>query len=92
MTDIPDKDNAFVNTLLDRPESFTFECKRIGKVDRLLESVVALANSSGGILALGLEDADKATGRDRVYGIQPHPMNWDELQRKLRSRITGTTG
>lgn len=88
MTDIPDIDDAFVDQLLDRPESFTFECKRIGKVDRLLESVVALANSNGGILALGLEDPDKATGRDRVYGIQPHPMNWDELQRKLRSRIT----
>lgn len=88
MTDIPDKDDAFVDRLLDRPESFTFECKRIGKVDRLLESVVALANPNGGVLALGLEDPDKATDRDRVYGIQGHPMNWDELQRKLRSRIT----
>lgn len=88
MTDIPDKDDGLVDQLLDRPESFTFECKRIGKVDHLLESVVALANSNGGILALGLEDPDKATGRDRVYGIQTHPMNWDELQRKLRSRIT----
>jgi len=88
MTDIPEKDDALVDQLLDRPESFTFECKRIGKVDHLLESVVALANSNGGILALGLEDPDKATGRDRVYGIQSHPMNWDELQRKLRSRIT----
>ena len=88
MTDMPDKDDVFVDRLLDHPESSTFECKRIGRVDRLLESVVAFANSNGGILALGLEDPDKATGRDRVYGIQTHPMNWDELQRKFRSRIT----
>ncbi|HEX6986856.1 MAG TPA: ATP-binding protein, partial [Planctomycetaceae bacterium] len=84
----PPQDDAFVDRLLRRPESLTFECKRIGKVDRLLESVVAFANTEGGILALGLEDPDKATGRDRVYGIQDHPMNWDELRRKLRSRIT----
>ena len=37
---------------------------------------------------MGLEDPDKAQGRNRVVGIQDHPMNWDELQRKLRSRIT----
>jgi len=85
---LPPVDDAFVDRLLARPESRTFECKRIGKVDRLLESVVAFANSDGGVLVLGLEDPDKSTGRDRVYGIQPHPMNWDELRRKLRSRIT----
>ncbi len=84
----PNIDDAFVDSLLARPETLTFECKRIGRVDRLLESVVAFANSDGGVLVLGIEDPDKATGRDRVYGIQTHPMNWDELQRKLRSRIT----
>lgn len=85
---LPPVDDAFVDRLLSRPESRTFECKRIGKVDKLLESIVALANSDGGVVAIGLEDPDKATGRDRVYGIQGHPANWDELQRKLTSRIT----
>lgn len=65
-----------------------FDCKRVGKVDKLLETCVAFANTDGGIIALGLEDPDKAVGRDRVYGIQSNPENWDELQRKLRSRIT----
>lgn len=88
MSDIPDQDDDLVDRLLAREESKNFECKRIGKVDKLLESVVAFANSSGGVLALGLEDPDKANGRDRVYGIQAHPMNWDEVQRKVRSRIT----
>jgi len=85
---LPPKDDPLVERLLLRPESITFECKRIGKIERLLESVVALANTEGGTIALGLEDPDVAQGRDRVYGIQGHPMNWDELQRKLRSRIT----
>jgi ATP-dependent DNA helicase RecG len=84
----PTPDDELVDRLLARPETLTFECKRIGRIDRLLESVVALANTEGGVVALGLEDPDKGAGRDRVYGIQDHPMNWDELQRKLRSRIT----
>jgi len=84
----PPIDDALVDGLLARRESRTFECKRIGRVDRLLESVVAFANSDGGVLVLGLEDPEKGQGRDRVYGIQDHPMNWDELRRKLRSRIT----
>lgn len=85
---LPPKDDSLIERWLPRPESITFECKRIGNIERLLESVVALANTEGGTIALGLEDPDKAQGRDRVYGIQGHPMNWDELQRKLRSRIT----
>ena len=81
-------DDQSVAVLLDLPESRTFECKRVGKVDKLLESVVAFANTDGGMLALGVEDPDKAGGRERLYGIQEHPMNWDELRRKIRSRIT----
>lgn len=84
----PPFNDAFIDRLLASPESHAFECKRIGKVDRLLESVVAFSNSNGGLLVLGLEDPDKAVGRDRVYGIQSHPMNWDELRRKIQSRIT----
>jgi ATP-dependent DNA helicase RecG len=85
---LPPKDDPLVDRLLSRPESLTFECKRIGKIDKLLESIVAFANTEGGIVALGLEDPDRASGRERVYGIHERPMNWDELQRKLRSRIT----
>ncbi len=85
---LPPKNDALIEQLLLRSESINFDCKRIGNIEKLLETVVAFANTEGGIIALGLEDPDKAHGRDRVYGIQNHPMNWDELQRKLRSRIT----
>lgn len=84
----PPMDAALIDRVLGMAESRTFECKRVGKVDRLLESIVASANSDGEVLALGVEDPDKADGQDRLFGIQEHPMNWDELRRKLRSRGT----
>ncbi|MET0112279.1 MAG: RNA-binding domain-containing protein [Limnospira maxima] len=85
---LPPIEDELIDRLLSFPESLRFECKRIGKVDKLLESVVAFANTDGGWIAIGVEDPDKGSGRDRIYGIQQHPLNWDELQRKLRSRIT----
>ena len=81
--------DARVDQILGFSESRTFDCKRLkGKLTKVLETVVAFANSDGGIIALGLEDPDKARGRDRLYGIQENLMNWDELRRLLRSRIT----
>lgn len=81
-------DDSLVDELLKRCESLNFDCKRLGKLDKILETVVAFANSAGGIIAVGLEDPDKGAGRDRVYGIQSHLEHWDELRRKLGSRIT----
>ena len=42
----------------------TFDCKRLkDRLTKILETVVAFANSDGGVIALGLEDPDKAQGR-----------------------------
>ena len=86
----PPFDDALVDQLVEMREGRTFECKRLigEKLTRALESVVAFANTEGGILVLGLEDEDKATGRDRVYGIQESLSAVDELQRLIDSRIT----
>ena len=85
----PPFDDKLIDDLLLWPESSRFECKRLaGKLAPTLISVVALANTEGGIIALGFEDPDKAKGRARVYGIQENPTNWDELRRQLQSRIT----
>jgi len=82
-------DDQLVDQLLEMPESYRFDCKRvIGKVDKLLETVIAFANSDGGLIAIGLEDPGKAIGRDRVFGLDENPENWDEFRRKLKSRIT----
>jgi ATP-dependent DNA helicase RecG len=85
----PPFDDALVDKALLEEESYTFDCKRLkDRLTKILETVVAFANSDGGVIALGLEDPDKAQGRDRVYGIQENPMNWDELRRLMLSRIT----
>jgi len=85
----PPFDDDLIDEALGRQESFTFDCKRIKRdLAKILETVVAFTNSEGGTIALGLEDPGKARGRERVFGIQENPMNWDELRRLLKSRIT----
>jgi len=82
-------DDELVTELLGWDESPFFDCKRIKeKLTTILKTVVAFANSEGGLIALGLEDPEKAKGRDRVYGIQENLMNWDELRRLLQTKIT----
>ena len=82
-------DDALVDQLLAASESYLFDCKRIkDKLTSVVETVVAFANSDGGVIALGLEDPDKGTGRDRVYGIQENLENWDEVRRLIHTRIT----
>jgi len=56
-------------TLLSRPEGKTLEFKRvISSPDGVLKAIVAFANTSGGVLVLGVEDGTK-----RVKGI---PTYW----------------
>ena len=82
-------DDTLVDDLLRQEESRTFEVKRIGrKFSRTLESIVAFANTEGGLLIIGLEDPEKAVGRERVFGLQEKIENWDELRRLIRSRVT----
>ena len=56
-------------------ESLHFETKRVSNkmVARALDTICAFANTEGGILALGVEDYEKAEGRDRLYGIEENP-------------------
>lgn len=85
----PPFDDELIDGALAREESFGFDCKRVKKdLTKILETIVAFANSEGGTIALGLEDPAKAVGRDRVFGIQENPTNCDELRRLMRSRIT----
>lgn len=85
----PPFDDALVDQLLGMEESYQFDCKRIkDKLNSVIETIVAFANSDGGIIVLGLEDPDKGKGRDRVFGIQENQMNWDEIRRLTRTRIT----
>ncbi len=71
--------------LCEKTESLVFENKRVsGKmVGKALETICAFSNTEGGILALGIEDIAKATGRARLIGIEENPEAVDELRRKL---------
>jgi ATP-dependent DNA helicase RecG len=80
--------NDPIENILALEEGQYFEFKRAGNNTRALESFVALANARGGTIFLGIEDPKKATGRDRLYGIQENPEAVDELQRLIRTRIT----
>lgn len=82
------EDEELIESFLAVPEGYSFDCKRLGKLDRVLETIIAFANADGGIIALGLEDPDKANGRDRIYGVQENALALDELKKLVRSRIT----
>jgi ATP-dependent DNA helicase RecG len=84
----PPFDDNLIDQLLSLSEGFTFETKRVGDNRKKIETVVAFANTEGGLLVLGIEDEEKATGRKRVYGIQENPEAVDELRRLLFHRVT----
>lgn len=79
-----------VEMILNIPaESQTVEFKRLSpvknEVERIVESVVALTNSDGGSIILGVEDPSKRTVNplDRIYGIEENPTNFDLLGREI---------
>lgn len=83
---------ALMDFVLPNSESQIRETKRVsGKmVSKALETVCAFANTQGGWLVLGVEDATKAKGQDRLYGIEENPEAVDELLRKLNSHLLPT--
>ncbi len=67
----------------------TFECKRAAvEPSKILESMVALANSEGGLLVVGLEDPDKADGKKRLIGVSEGPDKVSELMNLMVKEIT----
>lgn len=79
----------YIAKWLTLPESASLEFKRVsGKmVTKALETICAFANTSGGVLALGLEDPKKANGADRLYGLGENPEAVDELRRKTSTHL-----
>lgn len=68
-------------------EGLHLDVKRVGRNDAAVETVCAFANTEGGWLVLGVEDPNKGTGRDRLYGVQENAEALDDLRRLLGSRI-----
>lgn len=86
--------DSIIQDILDIPaETRTIEFKRLGSrnetVDRTLESIVAMANTDGGIIILGVDDPQKtrAKGSDRIFGIEENIELFDELGRSISKLI-----
>jgi len=81
-------DQEFLDLILGEREWQSFECKRAAvKPAKLLETAVALANSEGGLLVIGLEDPDKAAGRDRLFGLSENPDSVGEFLKLIGKEI-----
>lgn len=80
---------SLLSWVLSSAETVNLETKRVsGKmVGKALETICAFANTRGGLLALGVEDAAKAQGGHRLYGIAENPEAVDELLRKLNTHL-----
>jgi ATP-dependent DNA helicase RecG len=71
-------------------ESRTFEFKRLGSrnegLDKTLQAIVAMANTDGGTIVLGIDDPQKSKlkGFDRIFGIEENPELYDELGQNVK--------
>ncbi len=85
----PQEASVFLDWATTGTENQQREFKRVsGKmVGKALETVCAFANTEGGWLFLGVEDAAKEKGKARLYGISENPEAVDELMRKLNSHL-----
>lgn len=87
-----------VEDILNIPsESQTLEFKRLtGEkvVGKIVETVVAMANTEGGAIVLGIDDPEqtKLKGLDRIFGIDEQVDVFDALGREVQRIIPPTAG
>lgn len=85
-----EKNKLIQNILLIPTESRTLEFKRLGSrnesIDKVLQSIVAMANTEGGHIILGIDDPQKTIlkGNDRIFGIEENIELYDEIGRSVR--------
>lgn len=91
-------DDKIISTILQIPqETQTIEFKRLsdGKVvKKVLETIVAMANTDGGRIILGVDDPEKSmqSGVDRVYGIEESMEAYDEILHHSKNIIPPIPG
>ena len=74
-------------------ETNEIEFKRLGGEDgvvgNILKAIVAMANTDGGVIVLGVDDPEKTNlkGIKRVFGIEENKENFDEVIRNLSKVI-----
>ncbi len=82
------EDRELTELFLDAQEWSTFDCKRAAiEPSKLLETIIAFANTDGGFIAIGLEDPKKATRDKRLIGISERPDNVSETLKLIDKEI-----
>lgn len=82
------KQPEIINTFLALSEREEFEVKRADVSPRkLLETTCAMANTEGGLIVIGIEDASKASGTNRLFGISENEDNVSEYLKLVRSEF-----
>lgn len=83
-----------IKNILEIPaENQTLEFKRMGGGDNnvggIIETIVAMANTDGGVIVLGVEDPEKTKlkGFNRVFGIEENVENFDHIGREIQRII-----
>ncbi len=82
-----------ITALLGVPESRALDFKRISaKHGRMIETVCAFANSEGGLLAIGVEDAKQmkpgTKPESRLFGIEENAEAFDDFRRQVMARFS----
>lgn len=86
-------DQELIQDLLAIPsESQNLEFKRLCEervVKKTVQTIVALANTEGGIIVLGIDDPEKTKlkGNNRIFGIDENPDVFDEIGREIQRII-----
>lgn len=84
--------------ILDIPaESQTLEFKRMGEekvVTKTIVTVVAMANTDGGMIILGIDDPQKTKlkGHDRIFGVEENLEIFDEIGREIQRIVPPLSG
>lgn len=87
-----------VELLLNIPEETqSIEFKRLDGpkvVAKTLKTIVAMANTDGGTLIIGIDDPEKTklSGMERIYGIEENKELYDEIVRKLQTIVPPISG
>lgn len=91
--------DKLIETILAIPaESRTLEFKRLGTtnagVDKVLQSIVAMANTDGGLLIVGIDDPQKTKlkGLERIFGIEENLPLFDEIGQAVKKITPPITG
>ncbi|MEW6419814.1 MAG: RNA-binding domain-containing protein [Nitrospirota bacterium] len=95
---MPNDQKDLIKDILKIPaENQTIEFKRLTEdkvVAKIIETVVAMINTDGGVIIVGMDDPEKTRlkGLDRVYGIEENIEVFDAAGREIHKIIPPVSG